>query len=180
MPLVEVWHTASVHIWALQNLRKKLPTIVAGALHVESNPSFHLTPGDICIRFRQFDELDVHARDVEITVTALYSEERERRLEEGINEMETGVRAVLGDFISFFVFPLLPHGAFKASEGSNLKVQIESMVGQEVAITLHSEEVTEGLLKEAWADTASVNHEPVLIERIKNIVTRQRTEGRSE
>ena len=54
------------------------------------------------------------------------------------------------------------------------------MVGQEVAITLHSEEVTEGLLKEAWADTASVNHEPVLIERIKNIVTRQRTEGRSE
>ena len=122
MPLVEVWHTASVHIWALQNLRKKLPTIVAGALHVESNPSFHLTPGDICIRFRQFDELDVHARDVEITVTALYSEERERRLEEGINEMETGVRAVLGDFISFSS-SLTPARCIQGERGSNLKVQ---------------------------------------------------------
>lgn len=81
----------------LEKLKEELPSIVTTALDVPDNPEARLTPTDIELWFEKVHVLDANTKDLRILIFAHDYPERRENLQDRINEITTGLRAILGE-----------------------------------------------------------------------------------
>jgi hypothetical protein len=95
------------------------PTIIAEALHVESNPDGHLTPGDVEVKFSKFGPLDItNGNDLTVTVFANNYPERAANLQtERVPKISEAIVEKYGQSVKFCVYVLLGVGGFVEYKG---------------------------------------------------------------
>lgn len=98
----------------VKRIVEALPELVAKSLSVEEG---RLVPGEVGVRTRRADAMDILTHDVEIVVFANHYPEREAKVQEAAEEINTSVEDLLaGTGLRSYVWVLLTPGGFSESQ----------------------------------------------------------------